>query len=88
MFETDAELEALQAMLDLHMARANEHMLAIVKPERRLTARQVATYLQGTPPGPPSTNPTRTRGATSSCSGSSATRCGRMHSTPRSSRRA
>ena len=43
MFETEAELAELQAMLDAHLARANRHMTAIVTPERRLTARQVAT---------------------------------------------
>jgi len=48
MFETDAELDRLQQLFDAHLARANPHMLAIVKPERRLAARQVATYLQGT----------------------------------------
>jgi len=48
MFETDAELAELQAMLDAHLASANAHMLGIVKPSRRLTARQVAAYLRGT----------------------------------------
>lgn len=48
MFETEEELDRLQVMFDAHLAHANPHMLAIVKPERRLTARQVATYLQGT----------------------------------------
>jgi Pyridoxamine 5'-phosphate oxidase len=48
MLETDAELAELQAMFDAHMARANPHMLSIVTPERRLTARQVARHLQGT----------------------------------------
>jgi general stress protein 26 len=48
MFETDRELDALQSMLDAHLASANPHMLSIVTPDRRLTARQVATYLQGT----------------------------------------
>jgi hypothetical protein len=48
MFETDAELQQLQDMLDAHMAHANQHMTDIVRPDRRLTARQVATYLQGT----------------------------------------
>jgi hypothetical protein len=48
MFETEAELAALQAMLDAHLQHANPHMLGIVKPSRRLTARQVAAYLQGT----------------------------------------
>ena len=48
MLETGAELAQLDAMFQAHLARANPHMLAIVTPERRLTARQVATYLQGT----------------------------------------
>jgi uncharacterized pyridoxamine 5'-phosphate oxidase family protein len=48
MFETDAELAELDALFQAHMARANPHMLAIVKPERRLNARQVTRYLQGT----------------------------------------
>ncbi len=48
MFETAAEIQQLQEMLDAHLARANAHMTNIVTPERRLTARQVVTYLQGT----------------------------------------
>ena len=48
MFETEAEIQQLQAMFDAHLARANKHMTSIVTPERRLTARQVVTYLQGT----------------------------------------
>ncbi len=48
MFETEAELKKLQSMFDAHLAHANSHMTSIVTPERRLTARQVATYLQGT----------------------------------------
>ena len=48
MFETDAELAELDRLFDAHMARANPHMRAIVTPERRLTARQVVNYLQGT----------------------------------------
>jgi hypothetical protein len=48
MFETDAELAQLDALFEAHLARANPHMLAIVKPERRLSARQVTRYLQGT----------------------------------------
>jgi hypothetical protein len=48
MFETDAEVAKLQAMLDAHLARANPHMTGIVRPERRLTARQVVRYLTGT----------------------------------------
>ena len=48
MLETDAEIASLQAMFDAHLARANPHMTRIVTPDRRVTARQVATYLQGT----------------------------------------
>lgn len=48
MFETEAELDELQAMFDAHLAHANPHMQDIVTPERRLTARQVARYLTGT----------------------------------------
>lgn len=48
MFETDAELAELDALFEAHMARANPHMTGIVTPERRLNARQVTRYLQGT----------------------------------------
>lgn len=48
MFETEAELDEIQVLIDAHMARANKHMLNIVTPERRLTARQIAKYLVGT----------------------------------------
>jgi hypothetical protein len=47
-FETDAEIEELDALFDRTLARANAHLLSIVKPERRLNARQVVRYLQGT----------------------------------------
>ena len=49
MHETEAELEQLQELLDrTHAGMSTEHMREIVKPERRLTARQVAAHLQGT----------------------------------------
>lgn len=48
MFETDAEVDELDALLARTYARANEYLAAIVKPERRLSARQVVRYLQGT----------------------------------------
>jgi len=48
MLETEAELAELQAMFDAHLAGANPHMQNIVTPDRRVTARQVANYLQGT----------------------------------------
>ena len=38
----------MQALIDRTIERANPHLLAIVKPERRLNARQVSRYLQGT----------------------------------------
>jgi Pyridoxamine 5'-phosphate oxidase len=48
MFETDAELAELDTLFQAHLANANPHMLAIVTPERRINARQVANYLVGT----------------------------------------
>jgi len=47
MLETDAELGELQALFDAHLAHANAHMTAIVTPQRRLNARQVARHLSG-----------------------------------------
>ena len=48
MYETSDDIAWLQALIDRTLARANPHLLRIVKPERRLTAQQVVTYLQGT----------------------------------------
>ena len=48
MFETDAEVHELQQLFDRTLRTANPHMRSIVTPERRLTARQVVTYLHGT----------------------------------------
>jgi uncharacterized pyridoxamine 5'-phosphate oxidase family protein len=48
MLETEDEIRELQALMDRTFAAANPHLASIVKPERRLTARQVVTYLQGT----------------------------------------
>jgi hypothetical protein len=47
-FETEAEIAEVQALFDAHLAHANKHMLNIVTPDRRVTARQVARYLVGT----------------------------------------
>ena len=47
MDETPAELADLQDLLDRSFAAAGNHLRAIVRPERRLTARQVSAYLQG-----------------------------------------
>jgi len=48
MFESEEEIRELQALFDRTFAHANPHLAGIVKPERRLNARQVARYLQGT----------------------------------------
>jgi hypothetical protein len=47
-YETEDDLSRLQELLDRTFAHANPHLASIVSPERRLTARQVARYLQGT----------------------------------------
>jgi len=48
MYESEEDVRRLQEMLDRTFARANPHLASIVSPERRLSARQVVTYLQGT----------------------------------------
>jgi hypothetical protein len=48
MLETPAEIVELQRLFDATLRRVNDHMLSIVTPERRLSARQVIAYLQGT----------------------------------------
>src|ERR671914_2860271 len=48
MYETEDDVRRLQELLDRTLAHANPHLTSIVKPERRLTARQVVRYLQGT----------------------------------------
>lgn len=47
MHETEADLEALQALLDHSYAAAGSHLLRIHSPEHRLTAAQVAERLDG-----------------------------------------
>jgi uncharacterized pyridoxamine 5'-phosphate oxidase family protein len=47
MHETDADLAALQELIDRSYASAGPHLLAIHTPERRLTAEQVAERLTG-----------------------------------------
>jgi hypothetical protein len=46
--ETEDDLRFVQELLDRTLAHANPHLTSIVKSERRLNARQIATYLQGT----------------------------------------
>ena len=48
MFESEAEIAEMQRLFDETLRVANAHMLSILTPERRLSARQVAAYLQGT----------------------------------------
>lgn len=48
MFETDEEVAELQRLFERTLRNANPHMASIVTAGRRLTARQVTTYLQGT----------------------------------------
>jgi uncharacterized pyridoxamine 5'-phosphate oxidase family protein len=48
MYESEEDVRELQALLDRTFAHANPHLSKIVKPERRLSARQVVRYLQGT----------------------------------------
>ena len=47
MQETPAELAALQELLDRSAATRNEHLLAIMTPQRRLSAGQIVTALTG-----------------------------------------
>jgi uncharacterized pyridoxamine 5'-phosphate oxidase family protein len=46
--ETDDEVRALQELFERTFAHANPHLVGIVTPKRRLNARQVVRYLQGT----------------------------------------
>jgi hypothetical protein len=46
--ETDAELDALQQLIDASIAAAGPHMRDIFTTDRRLSARQLAVHLQGT----------------------------------------
>lgn len=47
MYETVAETDALQELLDRSLAGATEHLRGIVGPQRTLSAGQTATVLQG-----------------------------------------
>jgi hypothetical protein len=47
MYETDQELEELQALLDASYARAGEHLRGIWGPETRLDARRLSEELPG-----------------------------------------
>lgn len=46
MFETEGQIEELQALLDRSFAGSGSHIGSIVTAERRLSARQVVDYLQ------------------------------------------
>src|ERR1051325_11680598 len=45
MFETEEQIVELQAILDRSYERLGTHASVIITPERRLSARQVVTYL-------------------------------------------
>ncbi len=47
MHESEADLDALQSLLDRSYAGAGEHLLSIHTPERRLDARGLVKVLQG-----------------------------------------
>ncbi|HWV34364.1 MAG TPA: pyridoxamine 5'-phosphate oxidase family protein [Thermomicrobiales bacterium] len=47
MYETQADLDRLQALLDESHASMGEHMRGIITPARRLSARELADTLQG-----------------------------------------
>jgi hypothetical protein len=47
MYETDAEVAALQALLDASIARSTEHIRAIIHGERVLSARDLVALLTG-----------------------------------------
>jgi uncharacterized pyridoxamine 5'-phosphate oxidase family protein len=48
MYESENDIQALQTLIDRTFSHANPHLVSIVKPERRLNARQIVRYLQGT----------------------------------------
>jgi hypothetical protein len=47
MYETEADLARLQELIDASFARSSEHLLSIMTPPRRLTARRLAEDLTG-----------------------------------------
>jgi general stress protein 26 len=47
-FETDGELSELDALLERSFATAGSHLTEIISDERRLSARDLVSYLQGT----------------------------------------
>lgn len=48
MYETREELDWMQALLDRSFGEAGGHLVSIMTPDKRLNARQIARYLQGT----------------------------------------
>lgn len=47
MYETENELDALQALMDASLGRSTAHLRSIVQPSTTLTARQLADVLTG-----------------------------------------
>jgi uncharacterized pyridoxamine 5'-phosphate oxidase family protein len=48
MQETEAQIQELQELIDRSFARAGRHLVSIISEDKRLNARQVVEYLQGT----------------------------------------
>jgi uncharacterized pyridoxamine 5'-phosphate oxidase family protein len=48
MLETEAQIQELQELIDRSFARAGRHLVSIISEDKRLNARQVVEYLQGT----------------------------------------
>jgi uncharacterized pyridoxamine 5'-phosphate oxidase family protein len=46
-YETESQIQALQDLLDASFQAGGGHLLSIMAPERRLTARQLVNYLTG-----------------------------------------
>ena len=47
MYETAAELDSLQQLMDASFARASDHLTSIMRPEQRLSAGQLVADLTG-----------------------------------------
>jgi len=48
MYETEEQIRELQSLIDTSFRHGGEYMLWIMAPERRLNAKQIVKYLQGT----------------------------------------
>ena len=48
MHETEAQIRELQTIIDRSFAAAGKHLVSIISEDKRLNARQLVEYLQGT----------------------------------------